>query len=76
MDNNSPYSPCMLGDVHGRHIPFFLPAVGNDRVFVTDYLPLSGPHSIVNRSLSIFLDDGTSSCADILSVPFDQTPFA
>lgn len=67
-ENTSPFKPCALGDLSGRHGLLSLPATGGQALFVTDYLPLSNEGSVVGKSLVIEASGSTpAACADIVA---------
>lgn len=69
-ENTSPFKPCALGDLSGRHGLLTLPATGGKALFVTDYLPLSTEGSVVGKSLVIEASGSTpAACADIVAAP-------
>ena len=61
--NSSPFNPCSLGDLSGRHGALKLPASGGQAVFFNDYLPLTGEGNILGKSLVI--DTTRRICANI-----------
>lgn len=68
-ENTSPFKPCALGDLSGRHGKISLPATGAGALFVNDYLPLSGDDSIIGKSLVLEASGTTpAACANIDAV--------
>lgn len=74
-ENTSPFKPCALGDLSGRHGKLTLPMTGGQAMFITDYLPLSKEGSVVGMSLVVDASDATpAACADIMpAVPTART---
>lgn len=67
-ENTSPFKPCALGDLSGRHGTLTLPATGGQALFVTDYLSLSKEGSVVGKSLVMEASGTTpAACADIVA---------
>lgn len=68
--NTSPFEPCALGDLSGRHGTLTVPATAGNSLFVSDYLPLSKEGSVVGKSLVIEASGATpAACADIVAAP-------
>lgn len=65
-DNTTPFMPCALGDLSGRHGMFTLPISGDKAVFINDYVPLNGPNSIIGKSL-VIQGGGQKYCANIIA---------
>ena len=65
-DSTTPFMPCALGDLSGRHGMFTLPISGDKAVFINDYVPLNGPNSIIGKSL-VIQGGGEKYCANIIA---------
>lgn len=66
-ENTSPFKPCALGDLSGRHGKLTLPMTGGQAMFITDYLSLSKEGSVMGMSLVVEASGATpAACADIV----------